>query len=158
GRAPPARRRRRPTRAAPAASHVAPARTSRGPRAGPRLRGAQRPLPALRRLWPRARPPPVLPLVHGYAEHSGRYEHFGAWFARRGLAVHGYDQRGHGRSEGPRCHVDRFGDYLDDLDRLLECVRAEHPGPPLVLVGHSMGGLVVASSLSDRRPPLAAAV
>ena len=125
------------------------------------LRGAgaaRRPPLLLRRTWLPPAPRAVLALVHGYAEHSGRYEHFGAWFARRGLAVHGYDQRGHGRSEGPRCHVDRFGDYLDDLDRLLECVRAEHPGLPLVLVGHSMGGLVVASYLSDRRPPLAAAV
>ena len=111
-----------------------------------------------RRAWLPPAPRAVLVVVHGYAEHSGRYEHLGAWFAARGLAVHGYDQRGHGRSEGPRCHVDRFGDYLDDLDRVLERVRDEHPELPCVLVGHSMGGLVVASYLADRRPPVAAAV
>jgi alpha-beta hydrolase superfamily lysophospholipase len=112
----------------------------------------------LRRVWLPPQPRGALLVVHGYAEHSGRYEALGAWFAARGLAVHAYDQRGHGRSEGARCHVDRFGEYLDDLDRVLERVRGEHAGLPVVLVGHSMGGLVVASYLADRRPPVAAAV
>lgn len=111
-----------------------------------------------RRAWLPAEPVRALVVIHGFAEHSGRYEGFGAWFARRGHAVHAYDHRGHGRSEGPRGHVQRFQEYLDDLDRLLEAVRAEHPGLPLFLVGHSMGGLVMAAYLRERRPGVRGAV
>jgi alpha-beta hydrolase superfamily lysophospholipase len=100
----------------------------------------------------------VLLFVHGYAEHSGRYESAGAWFAARGCAVHAYDQRGHGRSPGARGHVRRFGDFLDDLDSFAARVRAEHPGLPLFAVGHSMGGLVLASWLTERAPSLHGAV
>jgi len=111
------------------------------------------------RTWlpPRA-PRRVLLLIHGFAEHSGRYEAPASWFARRESAVHAYDQRGHGRSTGSRGHVDRFSDLLDDLERVLEAVAAEHPGLPLYLVGHSMGGLVLASFLRERRPAVAGAV
>jgi alpha-beta hydrolase superfamily lysophospholipase len=125
------------------------------------LRGAEGPRGApllLRRGWRPEEAWGVLLLVHGYAEHSGRYEDLGSWFAGRGLAVEAYDQRGHGRSEGARCHVDRFGEFLDDLDRVLERVREEHPELPIVLLGHSMGGLVVSAFLADRRPTVAAAV
>ena len=111
-----------------------------------------------RRSWLIDSPERVLLLVHGFAEHSGRYEHVGAWFAARGCAVHAYDQRGHGRSEGARGHVRRFADFLDDLDAMLAAVRAEHPGLRPHLVGHSMGGLVVAAALCEREPDVASAV
>jgi alpha-beta hydrolase superfamily lysophospholipase len=111
-----------------------------------------------RRGWLPADPWALLLVVHGYAEHSGRYQELGEFYAERGLAVHAYDHRGHGRSEGPRCHVDRFDQLLDDLDRVLERTRAEHPDLPVVLLGHSMGGLVVTAFLADRRPAVAAAV
>jgi alpha-beta hydrolase superfamily lysophospholipase len=115
-----------------------------------------------RRLFRRAWLPPraerVLLLVHGFAEHSGRYDRLGAWFASRGFAVHAYDHRGHGRSEGARCHVDRFDELLDDLDVVLAQVRAEHAGSPPVLLGHSMGGLVVTAHLVERASALHAAV
>jgi alpha-beta hydrolase superfamily lysophospholipase len=96
--------------------------------------------------------------VHGYAEHSGRYEEMALWFARRGCAVHAYDQRGHGRSEGVRCHVERFDDFLDDLALVLDAVRSEHPELPITLVGHSMGGLVTLAFLAVRKPRVASAV
>jgi alpha-beta hydrolase superfamily lysophospholipase len=96
--------------------------------------------------------------VHGYAEHSGRYEGFGSWFAARRFAVHAYDHRGHGRSRGRRCHVRVFGEYLDDLDRFLESLRREHSRVPITLVGHSMGGLVTVAYLVDRRPVIHSAV
>lgn len=72
--------------------------------------------------------------------------------------MHAYDQRGHGRSEGPRCHVERFDQFLDDLASVLDAVRSEHPGLPVTLVGHSMGGLVTLAFLSARKPRLASAV
>jgi alpha-beta hydrolase superfamily lysophospholipase len=111
-----------------------------------------------RRAWLPPRVERTLVVVHGFAEHSGRYDPLGAWFASRGFAVHAYDQRGHGRSDGARCHVERFGQFLDDLDVVLACVRDEHPGAPLALLGHSMGGLVVAAHLAERDPALQAAV
>jgi alpha-beta hydrolase superfamily lysophospholipase len=110
-----------------------------------------------RRAWLPAEPERAVLLVHGYAEHSGRYDHLGAWFAARDWALHAYDHRGHGRSEGPRGHVSRFDELLDDLDAMLGFVREEHPDVPVALVGHSMGGLVVASFLCERHPPVQAA-
>jgi alpha-beta hydrolase superfamily lysophospholipase len=91
-------------------------------------------------------------LVHGYAEHSGRYDEMAMHFAERGFAVHAYDQAGHGRTRGPRGHVDRYDRLLDDLARFVEIVRREHPGLPLVVVGHSMGGLVTTATAVHRRP------
>ncbi len=105
-----------------------------------------------RRSWIPREPLRAIVLVHGFGEHSGRYEHVGAWLARRGAEVHGFDLRGHGRSSGRRGHVDSFGDYLDDLDRVLAAVREAADGRPLTLLGHSMGGLI-ASSLAVERSP-----
>jgi alpha-beta hydrolase superfamily lysophospholipase len=100
----------------------------------------------------------VLVLVHGLAEHSDRYDHVGAWFSARDCAVHAYDQRGHGHSDGPRGHLGTFSELLDDLECFLDLVRREHPELPLSLVGHSMGGLVVAALLCERKPDVLAAV
>ncbi len=90
-------------------------------------------------------------LVHGLGEHSGRYRHVGEFLAARGLSVLAYDHRGHGRSQGRRGWVERFADFLDDL----ECVHeqfASHLGElPLVLFGHSMGGLIVTAYLLERK-------
>lgn len=111
-----------------------------------------------RRSWLPADPRHLLLVIHGFAEHSGRYEHFGAWFAARGCAVTAYDHQGHGHSEGARGHVRRFDDYLDDLDAMLVAVRSEHPGLRPQLVGHSMGGLILAAYLCERAPDIEAAV
>ena len=102
--------------------------------------------------WLPPEPSRVLILVHGYAEHAGRYEEMAAHFAARGFAVHACDQAGHGRTRGPRGHVDRFERLLDDLATFVERVRSEHPGLPVVLAGHSMGGLVTAATAAFRRP------
>lgn len=99
-----------------------------------------------------------LAIVHGLAEHSGRYDHVGRFFARRGASVHAYDQRGHGLSEGPRVYTPSFEHLLDDAERFLAHVGRVDPDGPLVLLGHSMGGLCVASLLAHRRPAVRAAV
>jgi alpha-beta hydrolase superfamily lysophospholipase len=112
--------------------------------------GATRSL--FRRSWLPLRPERVIVLVHGFGEHSGRYEEFGTWFAGHGCAVHSFDQTGHGRSGGKRGHVRRFNEFLDDLDVFLELARSEHPSLPCALVGHSMGGLIAAAFARERAP------
>ena len=110
------------------------------------------------RAWLPAHAERTVLLVHGWAEHSGRYDAVGAWLAARGCAVHAYDHRGHGRSAGPRGHARRFADYLDDLEIALVRARAEGPELPVFVLGHSMGGLVVAAFLVERQPKIAGAV
>jgi alpha-beta hydrolase superfamily lysophospholipase len=97
-------------------------------------------------------------LVHGYAEHTGRYDHVGAWLAARGCAVHGYDHQGHGRSDGARGHAPSFDALLDDLDACVEQVRGVHEELPLFVLGHSMGGLVALGHAALRQPRLAGVV
>ena len=82
-------------------------------------------------------------IVHGLGEHIGRYAHVAAQLLRCGRNVVGYDQRGHGQSDGARGRSNRPDDLLRDLAIVIDAVRARHPGP-LVLLGHSMGGLVAA--------------
>jgi len=115
-------------------------------------------LSLFRRAWlPEAAQRSLL-LVHGWAEHSGRYDHVGEWLAARGCAVHAFDHRGHGRSAGARGHARRFDDLLDDVALALARVRDEHPDLPVFVVGHSMGGLVVAAFVAERAPEIAGAV
>ena len=94
-------------------------------------------------------------LVHGFAEHSGRYEHLGSWLAERGMAVHAFDHQGHGRSGGWRCHVRRFTDFLDDTEVAMARARSIHSGLPFFVIGHSMGGLITACLAVERAPDVA---
>lgn len=89
--------------------------------------------------------------VHGFGEHGGRYVHVLRWFAARGLDAHVLDLRGHGRSGGRRTFVRAWGEYLDDVQAYLQTIDG---AAPLFLVGHSMGGLVVARALQARGPAL----
>lgn len=99
---------------------------------------------------PSATPEATIVLVHGYAEHSGRYDEVAHAFTQERAAVHAYDQRGYGRSGGPRAYVDSFAQYLDDLEAVLDFVQQQTPERPLFLFGHSMGGLVVVRALQTR--------
>jgi alpha-beta hydrolase superfamily lysophospholipase len=95
------------------------------------------------RRWEPVEPPVrIVQIVHGYAEHGGRYAHVAEALTARGAAVYADDHMGHGRSGGERALITDFDHVLDDLHTLSEIARTEHPGIPLVLVGHSMGGLL----------------
>ena len=83
-------------------------------------------------------------LAHGYGEHAGRYDHVAAMLVGLGAAVYAPDHLGHGRSAGERALVDDIETLVDDLHTVADRARAEHPGLPVVLVGHSMGGLIAA--------------
>ncbi len=84
----------------------------------------------------------VIVLVHGLAEHSGRYGELVGTLTAAGFAVYALDQRGHGRSPGARAQIGRFGWLVADLATRLQTARAAQPDVPLVLLGHSMGGAV----------------
>jgi alpha-beta hydrolase superfamily lysophospholipase len=94
----------------------------------------------------------VIVLVHGLGEHLGRYAHVIAHLNGWGWHVLAYDQRGHGRSEGGRGQLSTSHDLLDDLSRVVDAARSAHRGP-LVLLGHSMGGLVVSRFAADTTAP-----
>ena len=81
-------------------------------------------------------------ISHGLGEHCGRYPQVAERLVRDGYAVYALDHRGHGRSGAPRALIDRMGNVVADLDALVLLAAGEHPGLPVVLLGHSMGGLV----------------
>ncbi len=100
----------------------------------------------------------VLLVVHGLAEHSGRYMNVVNHFVPLDFAVYGIDHLGHGKSEGARVYVERFTDYTDTLKIYFDMVRAWHPDKPIFLVGHSLGGLIGAMYLLEHQNELAGAV
>lgn len=88
------------------------------------------------------KPKAAVVFVHGICEHLGRYAYIKEKFIDASYNVYRYDARGHGKSEGKRGDLEDFEDYLDDLDIFVEMVKKENKGLKLVLIGHSMGGLV----------------
>lgn len=91
---------------------------------------------------PEGDPAAVLLVVHGLAEHSGRYGNVVDYFVPRGYAIYAPDHRGHGRSQGARVYVERFTDYLDDLKTFFDMVRGWHPDRKIFMLGHSMGSTI----------------
>ncbi|MCC6126526.1 MAG: lysophospholipase [Pirellulales bacterium] len=91
-------------------------------------------------------------LVHGVNEHGGRYGRLAEELNGRGIAVHAIDLRGFGRSEGERGLVLGFDEFLDDVELLLAQTAAAHPGKPLFLLGHSMGGEIATWLTIERQP------
>jgi alpha-beta hydrolase superfamily lysophospholipase len=97
-------------------------------------------------------------IVHGFNAHSGHY----SWVAERlvsaGIAAHALDLRGRGRSDGERFYVQKFQDYVDDLAKLIGIVKVREPGAPIVLLGHSAGGVVSCMYALDHQAALAGLV
>jgi acylglycerol lipase len=91
----------------------------------------------------------VLLLVHGLGEHCGRYGNHINHYVPLGYAVYGLDHPGHGKSDGKREFIDRFSDFTDPLTRYCQMVKDWHPGKPVFIFGHSMGGLITCCHLLD---------
>lgn len=109
---------------------------------------------------PASHPLGTVLLVHGLGEHAGRYGEVAAHLHQWGFAVRAYDQQGHGQSEGPRGDLLRPGSLQADLCRVIDDTR-QRPAlmdTPLILLGHSMGGLVVARTLAEGLRTVDAAV
>lgn len=111
------------------------------------------------RAWSRGSPRAALLVLHGLFEHSRRYRELAATMDDAGIATFALDLRGHGASEGRRGHVRTFDLFLEDTARFGRAVADELPdGLPLVLLAHSMGGLIGIRYLEERRTPLAGAI
>ena len=94
----------------------------------------------------------VVCLVHGLGEHSSRYAHVAEAFGKEGYAFFAADLRGHGRSGGARGHISSIEDFMQDIDSLLEQARKRYPDLPMILYGHSLGGLLVLHYSLKRKP------
>jgi alpha-beta hydrolase superfamily lysophospholipase len=94
------------------------------------------------RRWETANPRRVVVLAHGYGEHSGRYEHVAQRLVDDGAFVYAPDHHGHGRSDGERAVIEDVEDLVDDVAAVVAIAREEHPGLPVALLGHSLGGII----------------
>jgi alpha-beta hydrolase superfamily lysophospholipase len=92
---------------------------------------------------PRAR----VGILHGYADHAGRFAHVMDAWAAHGIGSVALDLRGHGRADGPRGHCARFEEYTDDVAELARLVADRARGAPAFLFAHSFGALVAAASV-----------
>ncbi|EPD67003.1 alpha/beta hydrolase [Streptomyces sp. HGB0020] len=110
------------------------------------------------REWPHEQPRYVALVVHGYGEHIGRYEELAGVLTAHGAAVFGPDHMGHGASAGERVLIEDFEEVVDDVHAVADLARRAHPGVPLVLIGHSMGGLIAARYAQRHGDELAALV
>ncbi|GJM32636.1 MAG: lysophospholipase [Saprospiraceae bacterium] len=108
--------------------------------------------------WKASTPIAVIGLVHGLGEHINRYNHLASYFTKKNYTVIGYDQRGHGQSEGKRGHTPDIDSLLDGISQLLVEVELRHPDLPVFLYGHSMGGGIVLNYVLRRHPTIAGAI
>jgi alpha-beta hydrolase superfamily lysophospholipase len=106
----------------------------------------------------------VVQIVHGLAEHAGRYARLAAALNSAGYAVYAHDQRGHGHSAatfkdlGFFSSRDGWRNCLDDLWRMNQRMAADYPGVPIALLGHSMGSFLVQQFITEHGVALAGAV
>ena len=105
-----------------------------------------------------AAPLALVHITHGLGEHAGRYAHVAQRLNALGFAVRAHDHFGHGLSSGARGGLPNELRLVDDLALLIDDARATYPGLPVVLLGHSMGGLVAASFVARGVRPVDALV
>ncbi len=100
----------------------------------------------------------IIVIVHGIHEHSGRYAHVGTRLAGAGFASYAADHRGHGRSDGRRANLERMALIVDDLGSFVRFAAERHPGLPVFMVGHSLGGLIALQYATEQGSALAGLV
>jgi len=101
---------------------------------------------------PDKKPKAVLLVVPGAAEHGGRYKNLVNYFVPRDYAICALDTQGHGRSEGQRCYIDRFSDYIDDIKIFFDIIHQKYADRKIFLVGHSVGATIsVAYAVKHQR-------
>lgn len=106
---------------------------------------------------PTGQPKAAVALIHGFGEHSGRYDHVAERFVESGFALAGIDLPGHGRTEGKRGHasmatlLQAIADHVDEM-------RRRFPSIPVFIYGHSLGGGLTLRFVLERRPDIAGAI
>jgi alpha-beta hydrolase superfamily lysophospholipase len=108
--------------------------------------------------WPAADAQAVVALIHGHGEHIARYNPMAQVLNQAGIAVVGCDLIGHGESPGKRGHFPNYTEVLNSIEALLEVAHTEYPSAKSFLMGHSMGGNLVANYVLLRKPELAGVV
>ncbi|MDJ1501682.1 lysophospholipase [Xanthocytophaga agilis] len=95
------------------------------------------------RTWlPQADARGVVVIVHGLNSHSGYYQWVADQFTAQNYAVYALDLQGRGQSEGERFYVESIYDYINDIDTLVDSAKADYPGLPVFMLGHSAGGVL----------------
>jgi len=84
----------------------------------------------------------VVQVVHGFAEHSGRYMNVVNQLTPLGYVIYANDHRGHGKSDGKRNYVDYFDQYIEDEKKLYDLIKNKHHNLPIFMLGHSMGSMI----------------
>jgi acylglycerol lipase len=107
---------------------------------------------------PEAEPRALVVISHGASEHSARYSHVAERLVAAGYAVYALDHRGHGRSEGKRAQLDRLDHVVADLRGFVDLAAQRHPGAPVYLLGHSMGGAIAVAYALRHQETLAGLV
>ena len=104
---------------------------------------------------PDKKPKAVLLVVPGAAEHGGRYTNLVNYFVPKDYAVCALDTQGHGKSEGVRCYVDKFSDYIDDIKIFFDIIHQKYADRKVFLVGHSMGATIAVAYVVQHQRDLA---
>lgn len=97
----------------------------------------------------------VVVVVHGFKAHGGLFDWAADQLVREGLAVYAVDLRGHGKSGGEPLYVERYEDYVADVDRCVQHARSREPGVPLFVLGHSAGGVISSAYALEHQDQLA---
>lgn len=97
----------------------------------------------------------IMILIHGFNSHSGYFAWAAEQFAGNGFAVYALDHRGRGKSEGERFYVEKFSDWLEDVDKLVDIARSENRGVPIYMLGHSAGGVIASSYVFEHQSEIA---
>ncbi|HEX4924685.1 MAG TPA: alpha/beta hydrolase [Bdellovibrionales bacterium] len=92
--------------------------------------------------WLPSKPVGTLVVTHGLGEHSECYDRLAKGLSESQWGIYAWDLRGHGRSEGNRGVIESFADYTNDLAHFITHLKTLPVKPPIILLGHSMGGLV----------------
>lgn len=108
--------------------------------------------------WTSSKPTATLVITHGMGEHTECYQRLIDGLQDQNLRFIAWDLRGHGRSEGKRGVISDFNDFCDDLTVLLSHIKKDISEDPIVLLGHSMGGLVTLKTLAEHHPDVKCAV
>ncbi|WP_425448499.1 alpha/beta hydrolase [Dethiothermospora halolimnae] len=87
----------------------------------------------------------VVVIVHGFAEHLGRYDYVKNKLNEFGYGVYRFDNRSHGKSGGERGHIEDYNNFIEDANLVVDMAKKENTDVPIFMLGHSMGGFITSS-------------